>query len=296
SPVGQWQVIYRLSELRQAAAGQMVLAGLSRERANQLAHLLLDDLFALRTGRRYHPEAALIQYALTEELGAPLAPAETAVIDGIPVALMPFALDVVACRLPTPDWPLDRPLPPSNPFSRLTALLSGFRSTTTGIVRLSQFNGHHLPPLPMSAVPLLGPSRHGQPLIDVSLFAGDGEVRRRPIDTIFIAPVPGPSGLQLSNAHSDARWHYYIDHTGMVYRLRHERFVARAARGVGRPAERLDQRALVIAVEGLLQDSSPRLRNALQSLVYLLRRHFRIRVERVQVLAPAANVPVAERE
>ncbi|GIV88580.1 MAG: N-acetylmuramoyl-L-alanine amidase [Chloroflexus sp.] len=296
SPVGQWQVIYRLSELRQAAAGQMVLAGLSRERADQLAHLLLDDLFALRTGRRYHPEAALVQYALTEELGSPLAPAETAVIDGIPVALMPFALDVVACRLPTPDWPLERPLPPSSPFGRLTALLSGLRSTATGIVRLSRLNGQHLSLSPMSTVPLLGPSRHGQPLIDVSLFAGDGEVRRQPIDTILIVPVPGPTGLQLPNAHIDARWHYYIDHTGMVYRLRHERFVARTARGVGRPAERLDQRALVVAVEGLLQHSSPRLRSALQALVHLLRRHFRIRVDRVQVLEPAAGVPVTDRE
>ncbi|MDW8404477.1 N-acetylmuramoyl-L-alanine amidase [Chloroflexus sp.] len=296
SPVGQWQVIYRLSEIRRAAAGQTVLAGLSRERAAQLAQLLLDDLFALRTGRRYQPDAALIQYALGEELGAPLGQPEVAVIDSVPVALMPFALDVVACRLPAPDWPLDRPLPPASPFGRLTALLSGHRQLVTGVLRLSRVDGQRLPPLPATTAPLLGPARQSQPLIDVSLFAGDGEVRRRPIDTILLAPVPGPTSLQLVNAHIDARWHYYIDHTGTVFRLRHERYIARAARGVGWPAEHLDQRAVVIAVEGSLEHALPPLRSAVQALVQLLRRHFQIHPDRVRMIDYTSNPTLVEND
>ena len=282
SPVGQWQVIYRLSDIRRAAAGQMILPGLSRERARQLANLLLDDLFALRTSRRYQAEAALVRYALDEELGAPLGPPETDVVDGIPIALMPFALDVVACRLPAPDWPLDRPLPPGNPFGRLTALLGSHRQGVSGVIRLSRMHNPRSLPV-MQATPLVGLSRSDRPFIDVSLFAGDGEVRRRAIDTIVVVPTPGPASLALTQAHTAARWHYYIDHTGTVFRLRHERYVARAARGIGLPAEQLDQRALVIAVEGELDHAPPTLRKAAKALIQLLCRHFQISSNRIHV-------------
>lgn len=294
SPVGQWQVIYRLSELHRVAAGQLAPSGLSRERATQLARLLLDDLFALRTGRRYQPDAALIQYALGEELGAPLGQTEVVVIDGVPVVLMPFALDVIACRLPAPDWPLDRPLPPASPFGRLTALLGSHRQLATGVVRLSRVDDQRLPSPPVTSAPLLGPVRQGQPLIDVSLFAGDGEIRRRPLDTILLVPTPGPTRLQLVNAHANARWHYYVDHTGTVFRLRHERYIARTARGVGLPAEQLDQRAVVIAVEGSLEHAPPPLRSAVQALVQFLRRQFHIGAGRVRVSEPIAELPLSE--
>jgi len=282
SPVGQWQIIYRLSEIRRAAAGEILLAGISRDRAAQLAHLILDDLFTLRTGRRYQADAALVRYALDEELGAPLGQAETALIAGVPMALMPFALDVVACRLPTPDWPLDQPLPPGHPFGRLTALLGPRRQFTSGIVRLSRL-GHQFGSLPVIRnQPVLGPPRQHRPLIDVSLFAGDGELRRRAIDTILVVPAPGPASLSLCNAHIEARWHYYIDHTGTIFRLRNERYVARAARGIGLPAEQLDQRALVIAVEGSLDHTPPVLRQAVRTLVRWLQRHFQIGHDRVR--------------
>ncbi len=283
SPVGQWQIIYRLSDMRQVAAGQRTLPGLSRERAAALVQLLLDDLFALRTGRRYQPDAALTQFALTEQLGAPLGPAEMVVIDDQPVAIMPFALDVVACRLPTPDWPLDRPLPPAHPIGRLTALL-GYQRHTQGIVRLSQPGELRLPPLLAGSIAVLGPPRPGCPLIDVSLFAGDGELRRRPIDTIVLVSVREPASSALAQAHASARWHYFIDHTGTVFRLRHERYVARAARGIGAAAERLDQRAIVIAVEGHLADAATPLRASTRALVQLLRRHFQIAARRVVVI------------
>ncbi|MEF3274127.1 MAG: N-acetylmuramoyl-L-alanine amidase [Chloroflexus sp.] len=295
SPVGQWQIIYRLSELRRAAAGQITLAGLSRTRALQLAQLLLDDLFALRTGRRYQADAALIQYAFNEELGAPLGPPETTVIENVPIALMPFALDVVACRLPTPDWPLDRPLPPASPFGRLTSLLGHHRQLSTAILRLSRLDHQRLPPPLNGAASLLGPVRLDQPLIDVSLFAGDGEVRRRPIDTILLVPIDGPTRLHLADAHTNARWHYYIDHTGTVFRLRHERYIARAARGIGRPTERLDQRALVIAVEGSLEHAPLPLRRATRALVQLLRHHFQISPRRLRVI-DTVNETITELE
>ena len=296
SPAGQWQVIYRLSEIRRAATGQITLTGLSRARATQLAQLLLDDLFALRTGRRYQADAALIRYALEEDLGAPLGPAETVMIDDTPVALMPFALDVVACRLPTPDWPLDRPLPPTSSFGRLTALLGNHRQFATGILRLSRLTNQRLPAPLTTSDPLLGPIRQGRPLIDVSMFAGDGEVRRRPIDTILLVPTSGPASLHLADAHIGARWHYFIDHTGTVFRLRHERYIARAARGVGLPAERLDQRALVIAVEGSLNNAPPPLKRATQALVQLLRRHFRINADRLRVIDHTARATLVEIE
>ncbi len=282
SPVGQWQVIYRLSEIRRAAAGETWLAGMSRDRAAQLAQLLLNDLFAIRTGRRYQADAALVRYALDEELGAPLGQAETTLIDGVPIALMPFALDVVACRLPTPDWPLDRPLPPGHPFGRLTTLLSPRRWHNTGIVRLSRLNDQFRSLPAIRNQPILGPILQHRPLIDVSLFAGDGELRRRAIDTILVVSAPGPASMSLFDAHNEARWHYYIDHTGTIFRLRNERYVARAARGIGFPAEQLDQRALVIAVEGSLEHAPPGLRQVVRTFVRWIRRHFQIGHDRVR--------------
>ncbi len=98
SPVGAWSTILRLSALTADMYGTDARSPEERE----LRSLLLDNLYLQRTGRPFDREALFNRHAITNRLGAPLGPAESATIDGQSLVAMPFALDVLHARIP-PD-------------------------------------------------------------------------------------------------------------------------------------------------------------------------------------------------
>jgi hypothetical protein len=292
SPVGRWQVIYRLSDLRAAADGETALTGINRVAARRLAQLVLDDLYAARTGRRYQATASLVRFAETQQLGAPLGPPELLLLDETPILVMPFALDVVTCRLPNRHWPLDRPLPPGSAMGRLTTMLGSVlgRADDLPFARMSTLGDSRLPGVPSGPEPLLGAVSQGRPLVDVSLFVTGGERRQAAIDQLLIVATPGPMIVDLHEELQRARWHYYVDRDGTVLRLREEYYVARAARTPGGDRDEYAQRALVIAVEGGLEAADSATRDALSTLVRALARRHGLESSRIRVEGSAATV------
>lgn len=265
SPVGAWKTVYRLSELGRE------LPGLAQTAA-ALRRALLDDLYRARAGRRYDPAALLSAHAEERALGAPLGRPEVVVVAEAPYLLMPFARDVLACRLPTLDWSLDQPLPaqtsvinletPAPPGGALAALLGGARL-------LRRLRPARPSPNPAEETapraPLGRPSP--QPLVlDLSPSAGRGRRRARHApDRVLIVTAPGPAATDLRDEAARARWHYYVDTSGAIYRLCDEIYLAEAAQGAPMGA-----RAVVIAVEGDPASAGPAQRVALSWLVRAL--------------------------
>jgi hypothetical protein len=101
SPMGNWKTIIRLSDLVRGMFKDDPHSAQERE----LRTLLLNDLYQQRTGRAFDPEALFCRYAITEHLGAPLGKAEYLTLEGHNLVAMPFALDVIYCRVPdNGDW------------------------------------------------------------------------------------------------------------------------------------------------------------------------------------------------
>ena len=259
SPVGDWRTIYRLGELSD------VTPGLDLPGAIALRSALLDDLYRARTARRYDPAALLTRHAESRRLGAPLAPPEVAMIEGQPYLLTPYALDVLACRLPRLSWPLEQQLPAETTVSALSEAL-----VTLGA------------PASLGPGALLGAP--GAPtLLDLSLYAPARRIRAGPgPDTLLIGDAPGPAAADLRHEADAARWHYYVETGGMIYRLRDERYAAAAA-----PGADLAERAVVVAVEGGAASAGLMQRAALVWLVRTLSTGLRIAPQRVHAFSPA---------
>jgi N-acetyl-anhydromuramyl-L-alanine amidase AmpD len=263
SPVGAWKTIYRLSELRHQ------VPGLDGPAAAVLRRAILDDLYRARAGRRYDPAALLSNHAEQRSLGAPLGRPEVVMVAEAPYLLMPFARDVLACRLPEPGWPLERPLPAAGevislegsdaPAGVLATLLGG-----TGLLgRLSPLRRRADPEASPRA--LLGAGSL-QPIV-LDLSPGASRVRRaeRLPERLLITAAPGPAAADLRDEAARARWHYYIDTTGAIYRLRDEIYQTSAA-----PDGALSAHAIVVAVEGQPASAGPIQRRSLSWLVRAL--------------------------
>jgi hypothetical protein len=246
SPVGAWKTIFRLSQLGREVPGLDVPAAVALRRA------LLDDLYRARTGRRYDPAALLSAHAEERNLGAPLGRPEVVVVADSAYLLMPFARDVLACRLPALDWSLDQPLPaattvisleaPATPSGALAALLGGARL-------LRRLKPARLRPAPEEDAAPRAPLGRSSPqplVLDLSPSAGRGRRRARTApDRVLIAAAPGPAAADLRDEAARERWHYYVDTSGAIYRLRDEIYLAEAAQGAP-----MGDQAVVIAVEG----------------------------------------------
>ncbi|PDW03511.1 N-acetylmuramoyl-L-alanine amidase [Candidatus Viridilinea mediisalina] len=258
SPVGAWKTIYRLSELEGS------LPGLSASEVIALRHALLDDLYRARTGRRYDASALLSSYAQQHELGAPLGPPEVAVIGDEPYLLMPFACDVLACRLPTPNWPIERPLPTATsiislmaaqrPRSGLSALLS-----SSGLFRrfIKPQAARRSGAEPMPGV-LLGPRATQPSVLDLGPTGRPPAANEALPARLVITASPGPASVDLHSAKQHKRWHYYIDTSGAIYRLRDE--LSSVAGHQGDPA-------IIVASEGDPARAGAAQRSALSWLV-----------------------------
>lgn len=300
SPVGAWQIVYSLSDLVREVPGLDVPA------AAALRCALRDDLYRIRAGRRYDPAALLSRHAERAGLGAPLGAPEVATAGGAAYLLMPFALDVLACPLPSPDWPADKALPaatavialgelaaltPQPPFSRAAPTGEGEPDRPQTFTLAAQDNGaastlgYDAPsgrepsrpsalsassaPFAEAAAAPLGPPAQ-PPLLDLSRYAPARRTRGRPApDLVLIAAAPGPCAVDLGRDHAAARWHYYVDLGGAIYRLRDEAYVAAEAENEAGDPE-LPERAVVVAVEGGPADAAPDQRQALAWLVRTL--------------------------
>lgn len=251
SPIGDWKTIYRLSELASSQS--------DRAPAAALHAALLDDLYRSRTGRRYDPTALLVRSAAAQRLGAPLAPPEVTMVAGQPYLLMAFALDVLACRLPHPTWPLDRPLPEVTPVIALSTPLppsQGFTDEAPGALL-----GEH-------AVPPFLDLDYSQ---NVTLHTTDMPL------TLCIAAAPGPAAADLRLQTDARRWHYYVDTSGTIYRFGDEQRPHRGGAN-GMPEA-------VIGVEGGSVASNPAQRAALVWLVRTVAGAWGIPPSQIRVVA-----------
>lgn len=280
SPVDAWKTIYRLSELGRE------LPGLDGPAAAALRRVLLDDLYRARAGRRYEPAALLSAHAEQRRLGAPLGRPEVVTVADAAYLLMPFARDVLACRLPAPDWPLDQPLPAGGevisleaaraPGGTLATLLGG-----TGLLGRFSSLRRRAGPDAQPCAPLGSASR--QPIVlDLSPGAGHSHGVERLPERVLITAAPGPAAADLCDELARARWHYYIDSAGAIYRLRDEIYQAGAA-----PHGALNAHAIVVAVEGQPASAGPAQRSALSWLVRALAATLKLPPAALFTLAPA---------
>ncbi|MFV9504736.1 MAG: N-acetylmuramoyl-L-alanine amidase [Oscillochloridaceae bacterium umkhey_bin13] len=288
SLVGSWQTVYRLSELTRPQPG------LDAAVAAALRRSVLDDLYRVRTGRRYDQAALLVQQAEQRRLGAPLGRPELVLVAGTPYVLLPFALDLLAVALPAPDWPLERALPEASRLFSLRTLERDARPWGGGgagggarpqpmelLNGLLQAEPAEPAELVLAARPLLGPPSPQPSVLDLSPPV-QGR-RRRPglaPEALLITATPGPAAVDLRHEAALGRWHYYLDTSGAIYRLCDEIYLSAA---VGRGP--LAERAIVIAVEGGPHACSPPQWVALSWLVRALATALRIPPAAIRALA-----------
>jgi N-acetyl-anhydromuramyl-L-alanine amidase AmpD len=66
---------------------------------------VLNDLYNARTGRNFDPNALFCKHAINHGMGAPMGKAEIQVLGGTRTVAMPYALDVLYCKIPDDgDW------------------------------------------------------------------------------------------------------------------------------------------------------------------------------------------------
>lgn len=281
SPVGAWKTIYRLSELEGS------VAGLHQSEVVELRRALLDDLYRARTGRRYDATALLSSYALQHELGAPLGPPEVVLINDEAYLLMPFACDVLACRLPAATWPLERPLPTATSIISLLAAqrprgLSGLLSSNGLFRRLIKPHSKRCSGVePMPGV-LLGPPATQPSVLDLGPTGRPLAANETLPERLLISSSPGPASVDLRSAKEQKRWHYYIDTSGAIYRLRDELSLVTGHNGTP---------AIVVAIEGDPARAGGAQRSALSWLVRSLTTMLKIPPERVFAGAGAKEQP-----
>jgi N-acetyl-anhydromuramyl-L-alanine amidase AmpD len=316
SPVGQWKTIIRLSELNAEMENGNHLSAPMRE----LRTLLLNNLYQRRTGRTFDPSALFCRYALSHNLGAPLGKAEYIHIAGQRLAAMPFALDVIYCRVPEDgNWggikvgDLPDMLGSSEPqIERLSTLLHSSLlaeaeedTPDEEMLGTTRNHGGALPALAIQTEALLGGAAEAPALLDLSEHFDIGAPRsvERP-DMVVAYSTDGPASHDLAGG-SDAeapRWHYYVDRGGGIVRLADEQHMARAI--VGQPRkeahETLDNRSIAVGVEGGTPLLSPNQRESLDWLVRNLSHRFNLKREQVlatralrQRITPEAATPVA---
>jgi hypothetical protein len=108
-------------------------------------------------------------------------------------------------------------------------------------------------------------------------------------DQLLIIPTTGPATLDLQDEAERARWHYYVDTAGSIYRLRDEIYRAEVAQGLA-----VSDRAVVVAVEGNPATAAAPQRGALTWLIRALAATLRIPPDALFTLATAPSLP-AER-
>nr|WP_044199431.1 N-acetylmuramoyl-L-alanine amidase [Oscillochloris trichoides] len=267
SPVPNWKTIYRLSDLSAVAAGTRSLPGLTKTQATLLRRSLLDSLYREQAGRQFEEQATLVRYALDKQLGAPLGAPETLELGEAHFLLMPFAKDVLACRLPSADWAYDRPVPTGTAINGLAATLG--ETSLPEIGHLSAYLSGYTQPPGSVAGQLLGQELAQPRLHDLSRWH-DAPQPPPTINQIILWPTPGPLTSDLALPVVDF-WHYYIQRDGTITRLRET------------PTTDTN---MIIASEGDLNHASPRQRSALAWLLRILHATCAFDLRQVQIGVP----------
>jgi hypothetical protein len=252
APVGQWRQISRLSDLLPA------LDAPEPDEQRDLALLLLNDLYRRRSGRHFDPTALFCRYAVAQRLGAPLGKAEYLTLEGQKLVAMPFALDVIYCRVPEDGAWADvtvNALPAvlgaedeaAPPIARLSDLLK--QAQCSGAPAVLGATAPEAPALPLAAGLLLGAEAEPPLLTDIVIPGETAPLREAPRPSyIAICAASGPTHFDLARRPA---WHYYIDSAGCITRLLDEAYVARALSGLRWQGQAgLEQHALAVAVEG----------------------------------------------
>ena len=225
----------------------------------ELRTLVLNDLYTARTGRNFDPNALFCKYALAHGMGAPMGKAEMQTLEGQRLVAMPYALDVLYCQIPADgDWSriVIGQLPVTladgeAQLAQLSELLKQGDPDADGAAVLDARDARDVLPRRVFRGGLLGREAATPPIADVSASIGAGAGRGdTPIARLSIAPAAGPAAAELAAA-AGPRFDYYVDLSGVIYRLVAEGRAASAADtiaiglepcGSARPAEQ--QRAL----------------------------------------------------
>lgn len=260
SPTDDWSRLIRLSDLTRDMYNGDPHTPVEKE----LRKLLLDDLYQTRTGRAFDPTALFCRFAIANNLGAPTAKAEVQTLEGRKFVAMPYALDVLYCRIPDDgNWQNvtvgvlgddDAAGPVSEAgLMRLSQLL-----TVDAIDKDAQAQTEGAPdhlgddddidditsPLTYSHG-VLGEELETPTVIDLtvrdSLTGSDRGGAT--ISHVEVVPTSGTLANDLAaatQADATTTWHYYVATDGTIYRLMGD---SQAARGAATDA-------LVVAVEG----------------------------------------------
>jgi N-acetyl-anhydromuramyl-L-alanine amidase AmpD len=227
-----------------------------------LRTLVLNDLYNARTGRNFDPTALFCKYAINHSMGAPMGRAEVQILDGQRLVAMPYALDVLYCRIPGDgDWRsvVIGEMPPGvlgdedEGMAKLSVLLAQGDPDEDAAVLGEEQSIEDVLPSRVYTGGLLGVEIAEPHISDISESLGAGSDRGgAPIDLLVVYPTIGPSSDDISQAAGPGAtvWHYYVDRMGEITQLVGE---ARAARAAGDASWQgqgnIDARSLAVAVE-----------------------------------------------
>jgi N-acetyl-anhydromuramyl-L-alanine amidase AmpD len=227
-----------------------------------LRMLVLNDLYNARTGRNFDPNALFCKYAISHGMGAPTAKAEIQILDGQRLVAMPYALDVLYCRIPGDgDWRsvVIGEIPnvlgdEEDGMARLSTLLAqGDPDEEAPAVLGNEPSLEDILPERIYTGGLLGVETEEPPIVDLTESIGAGAQRSdAPIDLLVVYPTVGPSSDDISEAARPGAtvWHYYVERTGSILRLLAEDRAAHAAGDAAWQGQKnIDQRSIAVAVE-----------------------------------------------
>lgn len=226
--------------------------------SKDLRSQVLDDLYQLKTGRKFDQNALFCQYAIKHKLGAPLAKAEQIQVDQYQLVVMPYALDTIYCRIPdNGDWrnvvvgQLPATLSDEAEFSLLSQLLKeqGFEPAQDQVLSADEDASDVLPETVFYGG-LLGAEAKTPRILDLrsaysqQLSRGDSA-----ISNIVVFKRDQSIYEEFVADYSSAPWHYYIDITGQLYQLGDEEDRSQATEHYTWQGESLAQNTLTIALE-----------------------------------------------
>ncbi|HET9221751.1 MAG TPA: N-acetylmuramoyl-L-alanine amidase, partial [Roseiflexaceae bacterium] len=223
---------------------------------------VLNDLYNARTGRNFDPTALFCKYAINNGMGAPMGKAEVQVLEGQRLVAMPYALDVLYCRIPGDgDWRavVIGEMPPGvlgdedEGMAKLSVLLQQADPDEDAAVLGDEQSAEDILPSRVYTGGLLGVETQEPNISDISqgLEAG-GDRGGAATDLLVVYPTVGPASEDIGQAAGPGAtiWHYYIDRMGEITRLLAEAQAAHAAgdatwQGQGN----IDARSVAIALE-----------------------------------------------
>jgi N-acetyl-anhydromuramyl-L-alanine amidase AmpD len=263
---------------------------------------VLNDLYNARTGRNFDPNALFCKHAINHGMGAPMGKAEIQVLGGTRTVAMPYALDVLYCKIPEDgDWskiviaemPAVLGDEDSQPSQLSTLLAQGDVDEDNPMVLGDE---DEVLPKKIFKGGLLGDETAAPAITDLTQSAGSSAERAgAAIDLVVVYPTLGPASVDLVEAGQPdgRRYHYYVDTSGGVLRLVGETQAARVAGGASWQGQgEVDQRSIAIGVEHGLARLSDEQAAALSWLLRDLQGRYNLAGEQI---IQAAELGIGER-